>query len=423
MTPEDLYKNSFDGYRQDPPPGVWKGVNRRLATRDFFTPGLKHFNILYVAAAAVAVVAVLWSSPDTEQAPNAVNQNITASDSATDVNINTNGIQAPDYNENRTKNYTVTTPKKIGNETYESEPKVDTFANDITPSDINADTGVAATSSEPEIQCSTFTQQPMPSFTSAFHASEHSGCAPLTVYLHNLSQNTEYSQWNLGNGETSYEQDLCVTYDKPGTYIIALRTVCGTYAKTSYDTIQVSARRQAGIAVAISGMTITAEARNTGDASIVWDFGDYTQQSGKRRTHTYQQPGVYDITLIVSDNICSDTIRKSVTIKQPEFSLTFPNAIVASRSGATTGNYKSASPENKALFGPKGNVDEVSEYSLIIYTRSGKQIFATSNPRDTWNGYYLNELLPRGVYVYKCRCKFINGETSSVNGNITLLWE
>ncbi|MCR5454598.1 MAG: PKD domain-containing protein [Bacteroidales bacterium] len=423
MTPEDLFKNSFDGYRQDPPPGAWKGINRRLATRDFFTPGLKHFNILYVAAAAAAVVAVLWLSPDTKQPLSNDTPNVTVSDSATDININSGGAQEPSYNENQTKTYTITTPRQNEDVPLETELKADTFVDTQTPTSIDTDTGVAATSSEAEIQSTTLSQQPMPCFTSAFHASEHAGCAPLTVYLHNLSQNTEYTQWNLGNGETSYEQDLYVTYDKPGTYIIALRSVCGTYAKTSYDTIRVSAKRQAEIAVAIAGLTITAEARNTGDASIVWDFGDYTQQSGKRRTHTYQQPGVYDITLIVSDKICSDTIHKSITIKEPEYSLTFPNAIVASRSGAFAGNYNAASPDNKALFGPKGDVDAVSEYSLIIYTRAGKQVFATNNPRDTWNGYYLDELLPRGVYVYKCRCKFVNGETSSVNGNITLLWE
>lgn len=424
MTPEDLYKNSFDGYRQDPPPGVWKGVNRRLATKDFFTPGLGHFNILYVAAVAAVAIAVLWPwSPDVQPPTGNSGDPITIADSSTGGSGagQTSGAQ-PSYNENQERDFSVSSPK--GNAPQHNDPAQKSNSNsDTSYGDTSPDSGVTATSSEPEIQRTMQSAQPMPDFTSAFHASEHQGCAPLTVYLHNLSQNTEYSQWNLGNGETSYEQDLRVTYDKPGTYIIALRSVCGTYAKTSYDTIRVSAHRQAEIAVAISGMTITAEARNTGEASIVWDFGDFTQQSGRRRTHTYQQPGVYDIMLIVTDDVCSDTITKTITIKEPEFSLAFPNAIIASRSGATSGNYKTASPENKALFGPKGDVNEVSEYSLTIYTRAGKQVFHSTNPTETWNGYYLNELLPRGVYVYKCKCKFVNGEESNVNGNITLLWE
>ena len=420
MTTEDLYKNSFDGFQQDPPPGVWKGVNRRLAIKSFLTPGLGHFNILYVAAAAAIIVGVFLSSPDDNKQPVQDNQTVTLADSSTDGTRQNNGNQ-PSYNENVTSDITITQPKHHHNQNQTTPQTEQDVAQ--TTDDIKADTGVSATSSEAEIQRTSRTESPMPDFTSAFYASQHQGCAPLTIQLQNLSQNTEYCQWNLGNGETSYDQDLRVTYDKPGTYIIALRTVSGTYAKTSYDTIKVSARQQAEIAVAISGMTIIAEARNVSSGNIVWDFGDKTQLMGKKHSHTYQQPGEYDITLTITDNICTDTVIRRITIKKPEFSIVFPNAIIASRSGYSSGNYQSASPENKAFFGPIGDIDNLAKYSLSIYTRAGKQVFQTNNPRDTWNGYYLNELLPRGVYVYKCQYEFINGEASNVNGNITLLWE
>lgn len=420
MTTEDLYKNSFDGYRVDPPPGVWKGVNRRLATKSFLTPGLGHFNILYVAAAAAIAVAVMWPTSDSTMPADTGNQAISVSDSATGDHDQTSR-QQPSYNENVAGGISVSNPKYNGN-LHKTEQKSDSPAQHA-PSDTAAEPSVAATSSEPEIHRTTHSQQPMPDFTSAFHASQHEGCAPLTIILHNLSQNTEYSQWSLGNGETSYEQDLSVTYDEPGTYIISLRSVSGTYAKTSYDTIRVSAHQHAEIAVAISGMTIIAEARNVSGGSIVWDFGDKTQLMGKKNSHTYSAPGVYDITLTVTNDVCTDTITKRITIKEPEFSIKFPNAIVASRSGRNAGNYNSASPESKAFFVPKGNIDNISKYSLAIYTRDGKQVFATSNPRDAWNGYYNDMLLPRGVYVYKCQYEFINGESYNINGYITLLWE
>ncbi len=419
MTTEDLYKNSFDGYRQDPPPGVWKGVNRRLATKSFFTPGLGHFNILYVAAAAALIVGVFWSSPDGTQQPAPNGEAITLTDSSNGTQ-QYNGAQ-PSYNENVSNDISVTRPKN-NHSHNQSTPQAEQEAGVMTD-DIKTDTGVAVTSSEAEIQRTSRIESPMPDFTSAFYASQHQGCAPLTIQLQNLSQNTEYCQWNLGNGETSYEQNPTITYNKPGIYIIALRTVSGTYAKTSYDTIKISAHQQAEIAVAISGMTIIAEARNVSGGNIVWDFGDKTQMMGKKHSHTYKQPGVYDIILTISDDICTDTVTRRITIKEPEFSIAFPNAIIASRSGFSSGNYKSASPENKALFGPKGDIDNLAKYNLTIYTRAGKQVFQTNNPRDTWNGYYLNELLPRGVYVYKCQYEFVNGEASAVNGNITLLWE
>ncbi len=420
MTPEDLYKNSFDGYKQDPPPEVWGRVNRRLATKSFLTPGLGHFNILYVAATAAIVVAVFWSSTDDNQAQTQNGEDITMADSSSEYTMRP-GETIPSYNENIVNTISVTPHKKDFSQ--HQDPQKSEPATNPTAEVSKTDSGVAVTSSEPEIQRTSHIESPMPDFTSAFNASQHSGCTPLTIQLQNLSQNTEYCQWSLGNGETSYEQNPAVTFNKPGTYIIALRTVSGTYAKTSYDTIKVSSRQQAQIAVVISGMTIIAEARNVNSGNIVWDFGDKTQLMGKKHSHTYQKPGVYDITLTISDNICTDTVTRRITIKEPEFSITFPNAIIALRSGATSGDYKSASPENKALFGPKGNIDELSKYSLTIYTRAGKPVFHTTNARDTWNGYYLNELMPRGVYVYKCQYEFVNGESANVNGNITLLWE
>ncbi|MBQ4406891.1 MAG: PKD domain-containing protein [Bacteroidales bacterium] len=420
MTTEDLYKNNFDGYRQDPPPEVWKGVNRRLAIKRFFKPGFGHFNILYVAAAAAISVGVLWPSHDDIKQPVQGNETITIADSSKDGARQANGSK-PSYNENVSTEISVTIPRN-NHQSNQTQPQTEQDSM-LTADDIQADTGVSITSSEPEIQRTSRTESPMPYFTSAFYASQHQGCAPLTIQLQNLSQNTEYCQWSLGNGETSYEQNPSITFSKPGTYIIALRTVCGTYAKTSYDTIKVSAHQQAEIAVAISGMTIIAEARNVSGGNIVWDFGDKTQLMGKKHSHTYKLPGDYEIVLTISNNICTDTVTKRITIKEPEFSIVFPNAIIASRSGFTSGDYTSASPDNKALFGPKGNIDNLAKYNLTIYTRAGKQVFQTNNPRDTWNGYYLNELLPRGVYVYKCRYEFTNGESSIVNGNITLLWE
>ena len=419
--PEDLFKNSFDGYRQEPPPGVWDGINRRLTLRDFLRPSFRHFNIYYIAA--IVTAATIWVSSGSDNAPKADNSSVQSTEAA-DISTNTTSGAQPTYHETENRRVSGGTLPKQSAEKEHTVLKSDTFATQPADSQAaNTDTGVAATSSEAEIQRTSQTDSPMPYFTSAFHASQHQGCAPLSVQLHNLSQNTEYCQWNLGNGETSYEQDPSVTYDKPGTYIIALRTVSGTFAKTSYDTIKVSARQQVEIAVAISGMTIIAEARNVNGGNIVWDFGDKTQLMGKKHSHTYKQPGVYDIVLTISDDICTDTVTRRITIKEPEFSIAFPNAIIASRSGFSTGDYKSVSPENKALFGPKGDIDALSKYSLTIYTRAGKQVFHTNNPRDTWNGYYNDALMPRGVYVYKCQYEFVNGEASAVNGNITLLWE
>ncbi len=421
-TPEDLFKNSFDGYRQEPPEGVWNGISRRLALRKFLKPGLGHFNIYYLAA-TITAAAIIWNTIGEDPNTQAAGTGTIAMDSAQSRTQSQQGnpTQKLDHSDSNTTQK----PPKYSPDLSKGHTHPDTkTAQNAAQGTSKGDTaGLMATSSEPEIQSTSPSQQPMQDFTSAFQASIHNGCAPLDVQLINLSKNTEYCQWNLGNGETTYEQNPTATYDKPGTYIIALRTVNGTYAKTSYDTIKVSARQQAEIAVAINGMTIIAEARNTDNRQVVWDFGDQTQQSGKKRSHTYRQSGTYDLMLTVSDDACTDTVIRRITIKEPEHSITFPNAIIASNSGSIDGNYTIQSPESKSLFGPKGDIAQISRYNLTIYARDGRQLFATNSPRQTWNGYYNGTRLPKGVYVYKCSYEFINGEKATINGNITLLWE
>jgi len=56
---------------------------------------------------------------------------------------------------------------------------------------------------------------------------------------------------------------------------------------------------------------------NPGIAQCLWDFGDGSQSTDCNPTHTYASPGVYTVTLIVSDaNSCnvSDTISKTVVV-------------------------------------------------------------------------------------------------------------
>ena len=156
MTTEDLYKNSFDGFQQDPPPGVWKGVNRRLAIKSFLTPGLGHFNILYVAAAAAIIVGVFLSSPDDNKQPVQDNQTVTLADSSTDGTRQNTGNQ-PSYNENVTSDITITQPKHHHNQNQTTPQTEQDVAQ--TTDDIKADTGVSATSSEAEIQRTSRTER------------------------------------------------------------------------------------------------------------------------------------------------------------------------------------------------------------------------------------------------------------------------
>jgi gliding motility-associated-like protein len=414
-TPEDLYRKQFEGFGETPPPGLWKNIRWRLALNKFLKPGFRNFNIYYLAAitAAGAYLGI-----------NTIGQDVDASNTATPTEIhspivdnksanNTNIVALPEKKINN--------PKLLEKATSNNDEKLLTD----TPNNI-----VQATESTPDKKTETHqvsydhavASTSNTEFSCAFATSTRQGCPPLTIRLRNMSQNTDYCQWDLGNGETSYDLEPIVRYDNPGTYIITLKTVNGTNAKTVSDTIIVYNKPHAEIAVAASSLTVVAEARNTNASTIKWYFGDGSSTYGKKRAHKYSLPGNYNISLVVGNNTCTDSVSKYIAVNSPEYKLVFPNAIMASKSGSLDNDYN-VNQGSSPLFRPNGNTDKIVRYSLKIYNRNGKEIFSTTSPLEGWNGYYNGEPMPTGVYVYSTQYEFENGEKNRHNGNITLLWE
>ena len=79
----------------------------------------------------------------------------------------------------------------------------------------------------------------------------------------------------------------------------------------------------AAFGVVVDGQKVTVDAGDSTDpdgtiASYQWDFGDGTTGTGITASHTYAQPGTYQIKLSVKDNqTATDTAVKSVTILPP----------------------------------------------------------------------------------------------------------
>lgn len=54
----------------------------------------------------------------------------------------------------------------------------------------------------------------------------------------------------------------------------------------------------------------------------------------------------------------------------------------------------------------------LTEYSIQIFNRLGELIFESNDIKTQWDGNYHNELVPKGIYVYK-----IIAKGPSANGN------
>ena len=143
-----------------------------------------------------------------------------------------------------------------------------------------------------------------------FSGTPHQGVAPLAVSFTNLSTG-EFTTciWTFGDGGTSTNcGNPNHTYTTPGVYNVSL-TVSGTLGsnietKTDYITVYtpVSAQFSATPTSGEAPLTVTFSNTSTGDyTDCTWDFGDDTTSSVCAPTaHTYNNPGVYNVSLSVS---------------------------------------------------------------------------------------------------------------------------
>lgn len=156
----------------------------------------------------------------------------------------------------------------------------------------------------------------------AFTATPTSGTAPLTVSFTDQSANSPTSwQWNFGDGGTSTQQNPTHTYHNSGTYTVSLTTTnsVGSNTKTQNNLIVVNSGGSAPAAnftaSPTSGttpltITFTDQSANS-PTSWQWDFGDGGTSSVQNSTHTYNNTGIYSVSLTASNNYGSNSITKN----------------------------------------------------------------------------------------------------------------
>jgi hypothetical protein len=97
----------------------------------------------------------------------------------------------------------------------------------------------------------------------------------------------------------------------------------------------------------------------------------------------------------------------------------FPNAFIPNSNGPAGGYYTSKSDESAQIFHPV--TSGVSEYQLRIFSRLGILIFETSDINIGWDGYHKGALCEPGVYVWKARGTYKNGESFVKTGDVMLI--
>jgi len=170
----------------------------------------------------------------------------------------------------------------------------------------------------PSMGCITIKEPP----TARFDFGTGSGCVPFNPTINELSSAGDTNiiawNWNFGDGATATAQNPVYVYPNPGTYTLELMVEDANGCRdTSQLTTVAHGLPSADLAVSdtlnCAPFGVTFDDLSTGDAPIVawnWDFGDGNTGSTENPAHTYQQDGLYSVSLLVTDaNGCVDSIE------------------------------------------------------------------------------------------------------------------
>jgi gliding motility-associated-like protein len=143
---------------------------------------------------------------------------------------------------------------------------------------------------------------------------------------------------------------------------------------------------------------IILNAANAVADSYLWNTGEQTPSI------TIAKEGTYYVT--VTKNLC--TASDTIAIIPGDCDLFIPNTFTPNKDGIND------------YFGVTNRVT-VKDFSIKIYNRYGKVIFASNNIAEKWDGAYNGKLMPIGAYPWSII--YINGKgyTKWLNGTVLIL--
>jgi PKD repeat protein len=188
-----------------------------------------------------------------------------------------------------------------------------------------------------------------------FSATPRAGTAPLAVDFTDLSTGPPTSWlWEFGDGATSTERHPSHVYASAGTFSVTLTVTNseGSDSVTQPGTVVVDAPPpptadfDAAPAAGTAPLSVAFTDLSSGPpASWLWDFGDGATSSAQHPVHLYTAPGLYSVTLTVSNAGGSDSFTRTdlVAVQAPLPTLTFQSVADARVKSTSLRNYGTSS--------------------------------------------------------------------------------
>ncbi|MEM3341854.1 MAG: NosD domain-containing protein, partial [Thermoplasmata archaeon] len=160
------------------------------------------------------------------------------------------------------------------------------------------------------------------------------GRIPLNVSFHCIAlppiRNITSCNWNFGDGTTSAVENTTHTYTSPGNYTVWL-TISLTNGQSFSCNITIivlppltppQASFSANVFNGSAPLTVNFTSTSTDpDGTILsyrWNFGDGNTSTQQNATHTFTQPGNYDVKLtVIDDDGLSASYNRTITVQPP----------------------------------------------------------------------------------------------------------
>jgi PKD repeat protein len=431
----ELFRNKLENAEIIPDPSVSSKLMRQLTVREFLHFYPSQFNVYYLggilAAAAVAIMvfSTRLSHKDKVQPQGIINQ-LPVKEKSENIIVLPDPIRENKKLEGKEKqtsddlNISVPGNKAPGEKVNVTE-KATQGNYDILPGRVSESLKgkkLFSQSSRDNLKL----QEKTVEGEQFLESSVTEGCAPLKVVFKNKLAENDSCLWTFGDGGSSWNKNPEWIYDVEGEYRVLLK-VYGPQGMISSNSsvISVFPKPTARFEITPDKAVIPEDEirfQNYSASAVrySWNFGDGNMSDQFEPFHRYEKYGNYNVSLkVYTEKGCSDSLVVLNAFSGSAYYIEFPNAFIPNTGGPSGGVYSSKSDESAQVFHP--SFSGVSEYHLKIFSKMGVLIFDTNDINIGWDGYYKGQLSNPGVYIWKVRGNFSNGEPFTKMGDVTLL--
>lgn len=421
----ELFERKLEKAEITPSASVRDDLMRKLGRREFVRFNPSHFNVYYlglIAAAAITAGVLLFSGKRKDESSGTPQTEL--SPTGKDSTVFRNEME---YDDNAVQGTTIT-PVIRNSKTHETENTERKVQNREMTTVVPV--GVEKALSGKELFLSNPVGRNLQKKANAGEpliiASATSGCEPLKIHFTTNICKADSCNWSFGDGGYSNSKEPDWIFDEEGQYRVVL-TVYHEGAPASFGSVLVTVhpKPQARFetlpdAPEIPGDEIRFLNYSTNATSYKWDFGDGTESELFEPVHKYNRFGSYDVSLVLTSEYgCVDSVFVANAFSGSDYFIEMPNAFIPNPDGPSGGLYSAKSDEAAQIFHPV--FEGVTEYQLRIFSKLGLLLFESNDVNIGWDGYFKGQLSNPGVYIWKIRGNYRNGEPFIMMGDVTLL--